>query len=212
MTKKHAPEIVDTDTQPSSTTVEDGQEATEITVQDDRRTLGSPVGCANPPEITETGATESDAYLATKQSPLTRSTPRHPHEKPQKSANRGADSRACATHASYIREAKSDPTLSNRSRNHPGNCHTRASYKPSVRGLWLRGAIYQFRVRVPADLRAAMGCIHVNRSLKTDSRSLAVRLSRKVAFEVEKMFEEKRRESGLPFDDRTTYSPLQIPA
>jgi len=46
MTKKHAPEIVDTDTQTSSATVEDGQEAMEITVQDDRRTLGSPVGCA----------------------------------------------------------------------------------------------------------------------------------------------------------------------
>jgi hypothetical protein len=36
-----------------------------------------PVGYANPPEITETGATESDAYLAAKQSPFTRSSDFH---------------------------------------------------------------------------------------------------------------------------------------
>jgi len=37
------------------------------------RPIAAPVGRANPPEITETEARESDAYLAAKQSPLTRS-------------------------------------------------------------------------------------------------------------------------------------------
>ena len=57
----------------SSQTITDGEETIENGAQDDMRPLSDPVGCANPPEITETGATESDAYLAAKQSPLTRS-------------------------------------------------------------------------------------------------------------------------------------------
>jgi hypothetical protein len=36
----------------------------------------------------------------------------------------------------------------------------------------------------------------VNRSLGTDSRSLAIRLSRRVAAEIDAMFEAKRREIG----------------
>uniref|UniRef100_UPI001B7FD1AE site-specific integrase n=1 Tax=Novosphingobium acidiphilum TaxID=505248 RepID=UPI001B7FD1AE len=72
----------------------------------------------------------------------------------------------------------------------------------SVRGLWLRGSVYQFRVRVPADLAGVVGRNHVNRSLKTDSRSLAVRLSRKVSFEVESLFETLRRDTGRAFDER----------
>jgi hypothetical protein len=49
-------------------------------------------------------------------------------------------------------------------------------------------------VRVPADLREAIGRVHVDRSLRTDSRSLAIRLSRKVAAEIDEMFEAKRLE------------------
>ena len=162
----------------------------------------APVRCANPSEIAETRDTDPDAYLAAKQSPLTRSTLSQPPENQQKSDSLGVNSHACATRASYKRPVKSKPTLSNRSKNRPGNCHTRASYKSSARGLWLRGSIYQYRVRVPCDLRAVMGCVHVNRSLRTDSHSLALRLSAKVAFEIEVMFEQKRRECGLPVDDR----------
>jgi integrase len=62
--------------------------------------------------------------------------------------------------------------------------------------------VYQFRVRVPADLREAIGRVHVDRSLKTDSRSLAIRLSRKVAAEVDAMFEAKRLEIGLAVEGR----------
>ncbi|WP_425411657.1 DUF6538 domain-containing protein, partial [Novosphingobium acidiphilum] len=90
-------------------------------------------------------------------------------------------------------------------RNHSGNrskpCGTNLTHNRSVRGLWLRGSVYQFRVRVPADLAGVVGRNHVNRSLKTDSRSLAVRLSRKVSFEVESLFETLRRDTGRAFDE-----------
>jgi integrase len=78
---------------------------------------------------------------------------------------------------------------------------TRSGHNRVTRGLSLRGSIYQYRVRVPADLRAALGCSHVKRSLKTDSRSLAIRLSRKVSFEIEAMFEGARRDAGLKFSE-----------
>ena len=91
-------------------------------------------------------------------------------------------------------------TLSNRSENRPQQWVTRLGHKRSVRGLSLRGSIYQYRVSV--DLREAMGRSHVKRSLRTDSLSLAVRLSRKIAFEVEAMFEQKRQEIGLAFEER----------
>ncbi|WP_369819121.1 DUF6538 domain-containing protein [Novosphingobium sp. FSW06-99] len=37
----------------------------------------------------------------------------------------------------------------------------------------MRGSVYQFRVKVPVDLREAMGCIHVSQSLRTDSNIFA---------------------------------------
>jgi hypothetical protein len=47
-----------------------------------------------------------------------------------------------------------------------------------------------------------MGCSHLKRSLRTDSPALAIRLARKAAFEVEAIFEEQPRESGLGYDPR----------
>ena len=55
---------------------------------------------------------------------------------------------------------------------------------------------------MPVDLVGLIGRESLNRSLKTDSRSLAIRLSRKVAFEVETLFETLRRDSGRGFDER----------
>jgi hypothetical protein len=57
-------------------------------------------------------------------------------------------------------------------------------------------------VRVPADLREAIGGTHVKRSLRTDSLSVAIRLSRKVAAEIDAMFEAKRLEIGLAVERR----------
>ncbi|WP_152639801.1 DUF6538 domain-containing protein [Sphingobium bisphenolivorans] len=57
-------------------------------------------------------------------------------------------------------------------------------------GLWRRGAVYQYRVRVPVDLIDRIGRTHINRSLKTASFSVATRLIRKVAFEIEAYFDQ----------------------
>ena len=62
--------------------------------------------------------------------------------------------------------------------------------------------MYQFRVRVPADLRTVLGSSHVKRSLRTDSRSLAIKLSRKVAAEIDAMFEAKRLSAISLCNDR----------
>lgn len=141
------------------------------------------------------------------QTPFTRSNSFQHPEKPQKSANQRAHSRACDTKASSRDAPKSSLTPSNRATNRRRDCSTRSSYQPSARGLWLRGAIYQFRVKVPVDLRDALGCVHVNRSLRTDSRSLAIRLARKAAFEIDAMFEATRRQMGLDYDERLIVDP-----
>ena len=56
-------------------------------------------------------------------------------------------------------------------------------------GLWRRGAVYQYRVRVPADLKSLVGATHINRSLRTTSFTVASRLVRTMAYEIEKSFE-----------------------
>ena len=66
-------------------------------------------------------------------------------------------------------------------------------------------------MRVPADLRTVLGSTHVKRSLRTDSRSLAIRLSRKVAAEIDAMFEAKRFEIGLAVEGRLLPS-ASVPA
>ncbi|WP_306452539.1 site-specific integrase [Sphingobium yanoikuyae] len=78
---------------------------------------------------------------------------------------------------------------------------TTVGHKRWPRGLSLRGSTFQFRVRVPADLRQAMGCSHVKRSLRTDSPSLAVRLGQRLAVEIDAMFEGKRRDAGLKYEE-----------
>ena len=82
------------------------------------------------------------------------------------------------------------------------------AHNRSTRGLSVRGSVYQFRVRVPIDLRDAFKSSHVKRSLRTDSRSLAVRLSRKAAFEIDSIFEQKRQEIGVAHDERLLPRPI----
>jgi len=55
---------------------------------------------------------------------------------------------------------------------------------------------------VPADLRDKIGSSHVKRSLRTDSFKKAVRLSRAVAVEIDALFERKRAEHGIAWDQR----------
>ncbi|MGY0715379.1 DUF6538 domain-containing protein, partial [Azospirillum argentinense] len=63
-------------------------------------------------------------------------------------------------------------------------------------GLWLRGAVWQFRTRVPADLQAVLGRTHINRSLRTGSYPDAIRAARRVAFEIEQEFDAARWRTG----------------
>ncbi len=60
-------------------------------------------------------------------------------------------------------------------------------------GIWLRGTVWQYRTRVPAELRLLLGSTHVNRSLGTSNYSDTIRAARKVAFEIEGMFDAARR-------------------
>lgn len=104
----------------------------------------------------------------------------------------------CDPQVSHIQPPDLTITKSNHSKNRYHNCDPRLSHKRSIRGLWRRGSVYQFRMRVPHDLRDKVQQDHVNRSLKTDSLSLAMRLARKIGAEIEAMFEDIRRHHGLP--------------
>ena len=108
----------------------------------------------------------------------------------------------CGTNLYHILPSDCSLSVYNNSIKSKSACSTTPTHNLRVRGLWRRGATYQFRVRVPADLMPVMGCSHLNRSLRTDSRSLAIRLSRKAAFEIEALFESVRRGAGKMFDER----------
>ncbi|TWA62229.1 hypothetical protein FBZ84_1111, partial [Azospirillum baldaniorum] len=60
----------------------------------------------------------------------------------------------------------------------------------------MRGAVWQFRTRVPADLQAVLGRTHINRSLRTSSYPDAIRAARRIAFEIEDMFDAARGGTG----------------
>ncbi|WP_407670248.1 DUF6538 domain-containing protein [Paramagnetospirillum marisnigri] len=59
-------------------------------------------------------------------------------------------------------------------------------------GLWLRGSVWQYRVAVPTDLRSKLARLDLNRSLGTSNYYDAVRAARKVAYEVECLFDQVR--------------------
>jgi len=71
-------------------------------------------------------------------------------------------------------------------------CRTTVYHK-RLSGLWRRGGIYQFRVRVPADLVPIVGKTHINRSLGTASYHAALAKGRAIAFEIAEVFEASRR-------------------
>lgn len=62
-------------------------------------------------------------------------------------------------------------------------------------GLWRRGGVYQYRVRVPADLIGVLGISRINRTLGTASYRDALSKARTTALEVEYRFQ-RARESG----------------
>ena len=74
----------------------------------------------------------------------------------------------------------------------PPNCRTQVSHR-RPNGVWRRGAVYQYRVRVPHELNPLVGRTHINRSLGTTSITVARRLARGVAFGIEEQFEAARK-------------------
>lgn len=55
-----------------------------------------------------------------------------------------------------------------------------------------RGRIYQFRIRVPKDVRDVIGKSHLSRSLRTDPLTVANRLGAQCALEAAAMFADAR--------------------
>ena len=88
----------------------------------------------------------------------------------------------------------SNPILWENATNTGSHCRTAVSHKRSI-GVWLRGSIYQFRIRVPNDVRGVVRKSHLSRSLKTDSLTLANRLAAKLAIEAEALFDGARGET-----------------
>lgn len=76
---------------------------------------------------------------------------RHPKIVVKQPLNRRL-SRDCDTQVSHTMPPKMGSTISDHSIIPAANCSTHVSHR-GYSGLWRRGAIYQYRVRVPANLR-----------------------------------------------------------
>ena len=116
-------------------------------------------------------------------------------------------------------EAKGGLKASNHLQKQSSDCYTVVLHSRHL-GLWRRGAVYQYRVRVPHSLVTVLGKREINRSLKTTSFSDAVRTVRKIAFEIETYFSEVHDlqstcDATVPMTsdrDRSISIGVQVPA
>ncbi|MCW2238216.1 DUF6538 domain-containing protein [Azospirillum canadense] len=113
-----------------------------------------------------------------------------------KSAPDGALNPVCDTALSHAASAESPPSPSKSAVSARPGCRTSLSPKRRPTGLWMRGAVWQYRTRVPADLHAVLGRSHINRSLRTSSYPDAIRAARRIAFEIEQEFDAARGGAG----------------
>ena len=77
----------------------------------------------------------------------------------------------CRTPLLHTKSSPSSGSLGNHGRNGPADCSTPLLHKRSGRrlpGLWRRGTIFQYRVRVPADVATVLGRRYISRSLRLD--------------------------------------------
>ncbi|WP_443026123.1 MULTISPECIES: DUF6538 domain-containing protein [unclassified Sphingomonas] len=106
-------------------------------------------------------------------------------------------------------------SLSDGCENDRPNCRTRVSHRwPS--GVWRRGAMFQYRVRVPSDLRQVIGSSHISRSLGTASLTVARRLAKVVAFQIDERFDAARKSGDWTAapelsECRATESSVSVP-
>lgn len=94
----------------------------------------------------------------------------------------------CSLRLSHNTPSQKTLMPSNHKRIGKVRCSTVVSHKRRC-GLWRRNAVYQYRVRVPADLKSVVGATHINRSLRTPSFTVASRLVRTMAYGMKKSFE-----------------------
>jgi integrase len=76
--------------------------------------------------------------------------------------------------------------------------------------------VYQYRVRVPADLRQVIGSSHISRSLGTASLTVARRLAKVVAFQIDERFDAARKlgdwtATSEPSECHATESSASVP-
>jgi len=121
----------------------------------------------------------------TRQSPATRSSPPQTPENQRKPAKKRVTSRVWDTKVGHNDASNINLKHSKETKYFSSSWVTNVGHKRWPRGLFVRGSTFQFRVRVPADLQAVMGCSHVKRSLRTDSPSMAVKLGRQAASEID---------------------------
>ena len=118
-------------------------------------------------------------------------------EKPLENSDAAQD---CRTGVSHTCPAEPGLSVSRRCENSHNDCRTSLPHKPVAHrrkrratGIWLRGTVWQYRVRVPADVREKFGRSWVSVSLKTSVYREAVRLRRLAAFEVEQSLDAARQ-------------------
>ncbi|MEP7350851.1 MAG: site-specific integrase [Sphingorhabdus sp.] len=75
-------------------------------------------------------------------------------------------------------------------------------------GLVFRGSVLYYRRRVPVDIRAIVGRAEIWKSLRTDSKAIAIRRLSAVVAKVDAEFEYVRKNAGLTVD-RTLLEPLE---
>lgn len=95
----------------------------------------------------------------------------------------------------------------------PSDCYTTVLHSRHV-GLWRRGAVYQYRVRVPHALVGVLGKREINRSLQTTSFNDAVRAVRKIAFDIETYFSrvhdgQSAVDASNLLDERPTFDAIE---
>ncbi len=129
-----------------------------------------------------------------------------------KQPSNGSSAAKCSPTVSPMTVADQGLTLSESTKNLNLKCSPRVSPRRHT-GLWRRGAVYQYRVRVPCDVIGLAGKSRINRSLGTASYGEAIRLVRKIAFEMQIHFDDLRAQragEGIPTPasvKEVTFSP-----
>lgn len=132
----------------------------------------------------------------------------NPFDFVQTNAHDGASGLGCDTPLSHTVAGESSSTPRKHSQKPSSSCRTNPSHRRRNTGLWLRGTVWQVRIRVPADVRESVGRTHVNRSLGTSVYAEAVRKARTVAGEIEGRFSAAR---ASVTNDPDTVAPSTSP-